>query len=240
MSKYPGSPLPPYDEMVAAILADPNVGKGTASVVSECYEVSDFKSAFKEENIKSVQEALDWAYEVEGLEREKGLNQRWGDDTDWQLEHYKDWQDKKRPNPKKVSWKTVEWLKLPTKLAWTAHWAYVVDQEYERLRGSGFTLYCIIPEGGELGVYRESDYGTGIAYEHQTDFVEEELCLTSDEMRTYLQALMRNAQTVVGSGYAEYHEDDFDDAVDQYGLAYDIFRNLKFQLIGAPEALEEG
>jgi hypothetical protein len=144
-----------------------------------------------------------------------------------------------RPNPKNVSWKTVEWLKLPTKLAWTAHWSYVVDQEYERLRGSGFTLYCIIPEGGDLGVYRESDYGTGIAYEHQTDLVEEELCLTSDGMRTYLQTLMRNAQTVVESGYAEYHEDDFGDAVDQYGLAYDIFRRLKFQLIGAPEVLEE-
>lgn len=58
-------------EMVAAIRSDVKVGRGTCSVIDECYSDSELLAALAEEGIDTVKAAVDWARDVERLFRER-------------------------------------------------------------------------------------------------------------------------------------------------------------------------
>ena len=61
------------------------MGRGSCSTIDECWSDKELLKEFEEEKIKTPQKALDWAMHYEGLQREKALNQRWGDDDDFEV-----------------------------------------------------------------------------------------------------------------------------------------------------------
>ena len=58
-------------EMIAAVRADVKVGRGTCSVIDECYTDAELAEAFLNEGIDTVQNAVEWARDVERLFRER-------------------------------------------------------------------------------------------------------------------------------------------------------------------------
>lgn len=79
------------DTRVQAIRRDPRVGDYSCSVVDECWGDGALAAQLDYERITTVEAALKWAYEQEGLHLEQGLNQRWGEDNDSQLVAYQEW-----------------------------------------------------------------------------------------------------------------------------------------------------
>lgn len=77
---------------VEAIRADPAVGRGSCSHADECYSDAELIEALTEAGVKTPYAAVAWAREMEGLQMEQALNQRWGEDTDPQVGMYKEWQ----------------------------------------------------------------------------------------------------------------------------------------------------
>lgn len=84
------------DARVTAIRNDALIGRGTCSVVDECMTDAEIVAALDEDGITTPQAAVEWALDVEGIEYEKGLNQRWGEDDDPQLLAYNEWKEKIR------------------------------------------------------------------------------------------------------------------------------------------------
>lgn len=62
------------DARVQAIRKDHRVGLGTCTSIDECWSESEILEFLDDNNIKSAKAAVDWAYEQEGLFREKGAN----------------------------------------------------------------------------------------------------------------------------------------------------------------------
>jgi hypothetical protein len=60
-------------EWVQAVRGDAKVGRGTCTSIDECFDDEELIERFRESKDKSRKEALDLAYEMEGLWREKGL-----------------------------------------------------------------------------------------------------------------------------------------------------------------------
>ena len=58
-------------EMIAAVRADQKVGRGSCSVIDECYTDAELAEAFLNEGIDTVQNAVEWARDVERLFRER-------------------------------------------------------------------------------------------------------------------------------------------------------------------------
>ena len=58
-------------EMIAAVRADVKVGRGTCSVIDECYTDAELAEAFLNEGIDTVQNAVEWARDIERLFRER-------------------------------------------------------------------------------------------------------------------------------------------------------------------------
>lgn len=79
-----------YSAMVDAIRADKVVGRGTCSSIDECYSDADIMEALRDRGITTIAAAIKWAREGEEMFLEQGLNQRWGEDDDPQLEMYRD------------------------------------------------------------------------------------------------------------------------------------------------------
>ena len=77
------------DSRVQAIRDNEKVGRGSCSSIDECYEDHELADMLDKENIKTPRQAVKWAIRHEGLHLEQGLNQRWGEDNDPQLEAYK-------------------------------------------------------------------------------------------------------------------------------------------------------
>tara|TARA_R110002020_G_scaffold414874_2_gene624330 strand:+ start:763 stop:1218 length:456 start_codon:yes stop_codon:yes gene_type:complete len=82
------------DKMIAAIDANPLVGKGTCSVIAECYDVIDLRYRLKWSN--SVKEAIEMALDMQEGHLEQGLNYREGNDDDWQLVSYNEFKEKRK------------------------------------------------------------------------------------------------------------------------------------------------
>lgn len=80
------------DNMIAAIRACPLVGRGTCSTVDECLTDSEIEERLAEDGIETIASALEWAHDFEECKKEQALNQRWGDDDDWQLKAWEKWQ----------------------------------------------------------------------------------------------------------------------------------------------------
>ena len=82
------------ENLIRAIREDTKVGRGTCSMIDECMDDKDLIRELTEGEVKTPEAALKWAYEMEGLYWEQGLNQRWGEDDDEQLLMYNEWQEK--------------------------------------------------------------------------------------------------------------------------------------------------
>lgn len=81
------------DIRVAAIRHDPKVGWGTCTSIDECYDDRDLVTSLDDVGILTPEGAVTWAHKVEGLYLEQGLNQRWGEDDDPQLEAWREWKE---------------------------------------------------------------------------------------------------------------------------------------------------
>jgi hypothetical protein len=57
--------------MVAAVRADQQVGRGSCSVIDECYTDNELVAAFANNGIDTVVGAVAWARDVERLFRER-------------------------------------------------------------------------------------------------------------------------------------------------------------------------
>ena len=60
--------------MVAAVRADPKVGRGSLSSIEECFEDSELLELFTLEGAETAEAAVKAAYEREGIWREQGLD----------------------------------------------------------------------------------------------------------------------------------------------------------------------
>ncbi len=89
---------PEQKQIVEKIRADKLVGSGTCSSIDECFEDYELISMLKKKLglIFTAEQAVEWCrdYEEEWLER--GLNQREGNDDDWQLVSYNKWKENRR------------------------------------------------------------------------------------------------------------------------------------------------
>ena len=82
-----------YEEMVKAVRADSRIGRGTCAVIDECWEDSELVDHFKNRGCETPEQAVAEMHEIEGLNRERALNQREGNDNDWQLAWYREWEE---------------------------------------------------------------------------------------------------------------------------------------------------
>ena len=82
------------------------MGKGSCSVIDECYTDSEIIEVLDKKNLHSEPEALKWAFFIQDLYLQQALNARWGDDDDPQLLAYQTWKTEMaaatqgNPNPK--------------------------------------------------------------------------------------------------------------------------------------------
>lgn len=58
-------------EMIAAVRSDTKVGRGSCSVIDECYSDRELTEALTEAGIDTVKAAVAWARDVERLFRER-------------------------------------------------------------------------------------------------------------------------------------------------------------------------
>lgn len=58
-------------EMIAAVRSDVKVGRGSCSVIDECYSDRELVDALADADIDTVREAVAWARDVERLFRER-------------------------------------------------------------------------------------------------------------------------------------------------------------------------
>lgn len=77
------------DSRVKAIRDDELVGKYSCSSIDECWTDEELIKHFDGAKISTIEAALGWALEQERMHLEQGLNQRWGENNDSQLQAYK-------------------------------------------------------------------------------------------------------------------------------------------------------
>ena len=82
------------DKLVKAIRDHHLVGVGTCSTIDECWEDAEIAEALEQDGITTETSAIQWAMALEGLHMEQMLNCRWGEDSDPELEMYREWKDK--------------------------------------------------------------------------------------------------------------------------------------------------
>lgn len=70
------------DPRIEAIRKDPKVGRGTCTTIDEATTDSELVIALDEAGVTTVEEAVAWAIEDEGLQIDNALNHRWGDDSE--------------------------------------------------------------------------------------------------------------------------------------------------------------
>ena len=77
--------------LVSAIRNNKKVGTGSCTSVDECWSDKEIADELKSRNITTEDEAVAWALELEGLWLEANLNARFGDDDDYQLKAWNEW-----------------------------------------------------------------------------------------------------------------------------------------------------
>ena len=78
-------------ERVKAIRANDRVGRGSCTIIDECYGDDEIIAMLDDENIATPKDAVLWAIQRVGANLEQALNCRWGSDDDPQLKAYDDW-----------------------------------------------------------------------------------------------------------------------------------------------------
>ena len=81
------------DPRVQAIRKDKNVGIGSCTTIDECWSHSEILEFLSDNNIKSIKDAVTWAYEQEGLHREMGTNASSGESNCQLIASYEEWQE---------------------------------------------------------------------------------------------------------------------------------------------------
>ena len=85
--------LAKMDKRVQAIRRDSNVGYGSCTSIDECWSSLEILEFLDNNNIKSPKAAVDWAYEQEGLFREKGANCSFGESDCELVKAADEWSD---------------------------------------------------------------------------------------------------------------------------------------------------
>ena len=70
------------DSRVMAIRADALVGANTCSVVDEAMSDEELMQSLTESGIGSPADAVAWARDLEGLQMDRMMDHRWGEDDD--------------------------------------------------------------------------------------------------------------------------------------------------------------
>ena len=70
------------DPRIEDIRKDPKVGRGNCTTIDEATTDSELVIALDEAGVTTVEEAVAWAIEDEGLQIDNALNHRWGDDSE--------------------------------------------------------------------------------------------------------------------------------------------------------------
>ena len=96
------------DERIKAIRLDPVVGRGSCSSIDECMSDEDLYRSLNRDSVSTPKDAVTWARDHERLFLERGLDQRWGEDSDWQLKAYKDFKKMCEHYPVNEGWKLTE------------------------------------------------------------------------------------------------------------------------------------
>lgn len=90
----------PMSDMLAAVKADPLVGRSSCSRIAECVGFGkDLERELALAGCDTPAKAVKWARDDERLFLEQGLNQRWGEDDDWQLKAHRDFEAADKANP---------------------------------------------------------------------------------------------------------------------------------------------
>ena len=76
---------------VNAIRNHPKVGRGSCTSIDECFTDQELIDCLDAAGVSNEKDAVKWAVDHEGLQLEKALDQRWGEDDDWQLVAYNEW-----------------------------------------------------------------------------------------------------------------------------------------------------
>ncbi len=81
------------DARVEAIREHSRIGLNTDTHINNTFTDEELSNALNDAAIETVEASIEWAIEQEDLILESGLNQRWGEDDDPQLQRYQDFND---------------------------------------------------------------------------------------------------------------------------------------------------
>ena len=85
--------------LVEAVRSDKVVGRGTCSRIDECLEDADLYRELALAGCDTAAKAVKWARDDERFFLEQGMNARWGEDDDPQLENYREFKAAGKNNP---------------------------------------------------------------------------------------------------------------------------------------------
>ncbi len=77
--------------LVSAIRNNKKVGTGSCTSVDECWSDKEIADELNSLGITAKDDAIAWAMKIEGLWIEANLNVRFGDDDDYQLKQWENW-----------------------------------------------------------------------------------------------------------------------------------------------------
>lgn len=80
------------DERVQKIRNDELVGRGSCSVIDECYSNNELREMMDEEDV-GVDGCVTWARRIQRRWLEQSLNYRCGEDDDPELLAWREWQE---------------------------------------------------------------------------------------------------------------------------------------------------
>lgn len=81
------------DARVQAIRQHPKVGRGSCTVVDECWTDKEVQAQLDLEEVTTEEGAVEWAMDLVGLHLEQALNCRWGEEDDPEVKAYHDFMD---------------------------------------------------------------------------------------------------------------------------------------------------
>ena len=63
-----------FGALVNAIRTHEKVGRGTCTTIDECYSDEELRTVLEEDEVKSTEDVIRWALEIEGIRIEQSLN----------------------------------------------------------------------------------------------------------------------------------------------------------------------
>jgi hypothetical protein len=83
-------------QAVEAIRNDELVGRGSCTSIDECYSDDELSEELLRAGATTIEQAVKWARDSEGLWLEQACNARWGEDDDPQLVDLHEWGEKRQ------------------------------------------------------------------------------------------------------------------------------------------------